>query len=112
MSSEIEPTSLGDRFESFLRARHPTKTAANVSADTLGRCSAFQVGKWLERVSVPNGAAMAVLTEVYGPEFLAAIIPSPPAWLNAALRAERAARIEAEIARRQREIDELKSAAL
>lgn len=112
MSWVIEPKTLGARVEEFLRARHPIKTAANVAAETDGRCSAFQVGKWLEGASAPNGAAMAALIATYGPEFLAAIIPSPPAWLDAALRAQRAASIEAEIARRQREIDELKSAAL
>jgi hypothetical protein len=108
MSSEDRPNKLGNRIELFLRRRHPSKTVANVAAET--GCTTHQVGKWLEGASAPNGAAMTALIAAYGPEFLAAVMPDAPAWLDAALQAERRAQIDAKIAQRRREIEELTSA--
>lgn len=97
----IDPKIFGDAVAEFLRARHPTKTAANVAADT--GCTPAQVEKWLERASSPNGVALARLIHAYGPSFLSAVLP-PSDWLDDArnrqqegeLLAERAA-IEARI---------------
>lgn len=93
---------------SFLRSRHPQKTAVNVAAET--GCSVDQVEKWLERSSLPNGHGCLALVAAYGPEFLCAVIPSPPEWLNAAHREARRQRLEAEISARQAELDALRSA--
>jgi hypothetical protein len=108
-SSVVAQTVLGDRLKAFLRRLHPSKTAMNVAADT--GCSAAQVEKWLEAGTLPNCVAMMRLIAAYGPEFLAAMFEAPPAWIVAACVAERGARIDSEIAQREREIDDLKSQA-
>lgn len=79
----------------------------NVAADT--GCSAAQVEKW--STSLPGFIATMRLIAAYGPEFLAALFENPPAWIVAACAAERGARIDSEIARRERELEELKSQA-
>lgn len=97
MSGVTDPRNLGRAVEGFLRARYPSKTVDNVVADT--GLSPHQVGKWLEGAHAPSGVAFARLTLVYGPEFLAAVFPSRPAWVERAvdehrlecLKAERAA---------------------
>lgn len=108
-SGAFDPKVIAPRIAMFLRSKHPTKTAVHVAAD-IG-CGVPQAEKWLELASLPNCAAFMRLISGYGPEFLAALFPTTPAWLDAALNAERAARIDEEIARRQREIEELMSRA-
>lgn len=105
-ASTDAPTTVGDRIGDFLRARHPSKTAENVAAET--GCSVDQVEKWLERGSAPNAPAMCRLIAAYGPEFLCAAMHSPPDWLHMAVRAERSRALEAEIQQRQRELDRLR----
>ena len=97
MSWGIEPKVLGEKTQNFLKSRHPQKTAANVVIDTDGRLKEAQIERWLEGVSAPSGAALIVLISAYGPEFLAAVLQNPPAWLDAARRSESVARIDAEI---------------
>ena len=101
MSWEIDPKVLGELVQSFLRRRHPTKTAAAVVAATDGRLKEHQVQRWLEGVSAPSGAALVTLISAYGPEFLAAVFPSAPEWLDAACRTAQLARIDQEIAELQ-----------
>ena len=45
---------------------------------------------------------------VFGPEFLAATLDNPPAWLDAASRQEMAARLQSEIAERERRLADLR----
>lgn len=90
----------------FLRQRHPLKTPDCVAADT--GVPAGTVQKWLDRGSAPSVAHYCRLWLAYGPEFLAATIENAPAWLDAAHRAEAAARIEAEIEARQSALAELR----
>ena len=102
MSWEIDPKVLGDLVQSFLRRRHPAKTALSVVAATDGRLKDHQVQRWLEGASAPSGAALMTLISAYGPEFLAAVFPSAPAWLDAACR-------DAQITRLEKEIQELQA---
>lgn len=90
-----------ERIIAFLRSRYPTKTADNVAADTgLG---APTVQTWIDRCTAPNIVGIIALTSAYGPDFLTACMGErAPAWLSAAHR-------EAEAARIDREIEELKA---
>ena len=101
MSWDNDPKVLGDLTQNFLRRRHPAKTASAVVAATDGRLKEHQVQRWLEGASAPSGAALVTLISAYGPEFLAAITPHAPAWLDAACRTAQVARIEQEIAELQ-----------
>ena len=92
-------------LESFLRARHPFKTAAHVAADT--GCSIEQVRKWLAGAAEPNHSATLRLIAAYGPEFLAAVMPQRFEWLDEGVRAARRAALKSEIAARERELESL-----
>lgn len=85
-----------ERVCAFLREAYPTKTADSVAADT--GIPAARVRKWLEGKAYPSGAAVVLLTAAYGPEFLCAVMDSPPAWLTEAGRAQARARISTQIA--------------
>ena len=88
---------VADRVCDFLRAAYPDRTAANVHADT--GVSAKTVEKWLARISAPGAAHLVVLVTVYGPEFLSAVLPRRPAWLDSAEREREHARLKADIDR-------------
>jgi hypothetical protein len=96
-------TDLAERIVAFLRRRSPFKTGEAVAADT--GIAASTIGKWLEGTTVPGGVAFVRLVAAYGPEFLYATMASPPAWLDAAARAERQARLQSEIAALQRRLE-------
>jgi ubiquinone biosynthesis protein UbiJ len=93
----------------FLRQRYPSKTPDHVAADT--GVPAGTVQKWLDRGSAPSVAHYTRLWLAYGPEFLAATIERAPAWLDAAHRAEEAARLKAEIAAREARLAKLEEGA-
>ncbi|RVU17471.1 hypothetical protein [Methylobacterium oryzihabitans] len=80
----------------WLRSTHPSKTAACVAAD-LG-VPVDTVTKWLAREALPNGRTVVLMTCVYGPEFLAALLHHPPDWLDAAVRQADLARLHARLA--------------
>lgn len=96
-----------DRLKAFLRRIHPSKTAMNVAADT--GCSVAQVEKWLVGEALPNCLATMRLISAYGPDFIAAMFGAEPAWLAAACAADRAKKIDLEIARREHELAELRA---
>ncbi|KMO18882.1 hypothetical protein QR78_14285 [Methylobacterium indicum] len=80
---------------------YPSRTADCVAADTSLKAETIQ--KIIDRASVPNGLTMIVLAAAYGPEFLVACMGDKvPAWLSTAHR-------EAEAARIDREIEDLKA---
>lgn len=85
-----------DRVCAFLRSVYPSKTADQVAADT--GIAAGTVRKWLEAKASPSGAAVVLLTAVYGPEFVCAVMDQPPAWLHENARRAERARIEAQMA--------------
>lgn len=91
-----ERQSLGERVVTFLRMRHPVKTADNVAADT--GIPVNTIKTWLQRSSAPDAEGYTLLWVAYGPEFLAALPDRPPAWLQDIRRAQEAAQLKAEIA--------------
>lgn len=105
MCSEFAPKDLGERVANFLRARHPSKTAANVAAET--PFTEHRVKAWLEMRAAPDGIAIVIMTGVYGPEFLAAVMPQKFAWIDESARKARGERIDAEIAALMREREQL-----
>ncbi len=80
----------------FLRARHPTKTAESAAAET--GIAAETIRCWLKGAAKPGCAHLLALIGSYGPEFLMAVYPAAPRWLEAAHRAERQRALEDEIA--------------
>lgn len=98
-SHEIESRerqSLGERVVTFLRARHPMKTADNVAADT--GIPVNTVKTWLNRASAPDGDGYTKLWVAYGLDFLAALPDVQPPWLQDIRRELEAAHLKAEIA--------------
>jgi hypothetical protein len=72
------------RLATFLRRRHPFKTAIAVEA-TCG-VSEAAVKKLLTRGSMPSFTNLGRLLGAYGPELLAEIMIDPPEWLREAAR--------------------------
>ena len=100
------PTDVGQRLVHFLRSLYPSGTAKNVARDT--GLTVASVEKLLERQSAPNSAGFVAFTLAYGPDFLGAVLPRAPAWLDRAMRAERQADLENKIEAAQRELEELR----
>ncbi|WP_029065605.1 hypothetical protein [Labrenzia sp. DG1229] len=78
-----------DRLSRFFRDRYPTATAAAVAAD-LG-VSLRTVEAWLgSSPREPKATQIIKAIWIYGPDFLAVLLPEPPQWLSeAALEEER-----------------------
>ncbi|GEP12276.1 hypothetical protein MMMDOFMJ_1645 [Methylobacterium gnaphalii] len=91
-----------DGLVRFLRAQHPDKTPAAVSA--LTKLPIDTVKNWMVGRAAPNGRAMLVLACVYGPEIMVAMLRDPPGWLDAAARAAEQARLETQLAELQAKI--------
>lgn len=84
------------RLMGHLRRTYPLKTAEAVAAAT-----GWPVGtvrKWLDLTTSPSGPALLALVAAYGADFLGAAFECPPEWLDAGRRADRLARLRAEIA--------------
>lgn len=92
-----------DRVVAFLTARHPIKAAEAIEAET--GIAASTARKWLSGSSRPSFVACLTLIQVYGPEFLAAIMPCPPVWISRAASAADAERTRAQIDALQRRLD-------
>lgn len=90
----------------FLRATHPSKTAASVSAAT--GLPAETVKKWLAGEAAPSGSAMLSLICAYGPDLIHAAVPRAPIWLSAAARAQRRDLIAAQLADLQNQMNALR----
>lgn len=89
--------SLGERVTTFLRGRHPVKTADNVAADT--GIPVNTIKTWLQRGSAPDADGYTLLWLAYGPDFLAGIVDGrAPQWLIEARRDYEAAELKAQIA--------------
>lgn len=88
---------LGERVASYLRAKHPEKTAPYVASE-IG-VSAETVRKWLEQGSVPNGAAMLALIRRYRMSFVDVVLgDDADEWIAELARQEEQERLEAEAA--------------
>lgn len=86
-----------------LRRMRPRKTADHVADDL--RLPARTVQNWLDGRASPNASAFARMVLAYGPDFLAAVLPKCPGWLDRAARAEKRAALAGEIARLEAELD-------
>lgn len=76
-----------DRLAGFFRDRYPTATAAAVAAD-LG-VSLRTVEAWLgSNPREPKATQIIKAIWIYGPDFLAVLLPEPPQWLSEAAREE------------------------
>lgn len=84
------------RIADHLRSIHPSRTADNVAADT--GLATDTIRKWLGHQSLPSFAVLGVLIGTYGPEFVAAWMGEQPPWLDANVRAARAAELDRQIA--------------
>jgi hypothetical protein len=94
-----------ERIIAFLRDKHPSKTAENVSAETgLG---VETVQTWLDRGSAPGIVGAWALVSAYGPEFLCAAMERPPTWCSDVARELRLQQINAGIAALEAERAEL-----
>ena len=92
-------------FAAFLhRAYNNRDVAVNVAADT--GINQTTVEKWLAEASLPQAHHLVRLIGVYGPEMLAALIPTKLGWLDEAVQHDKAQRIRADIARLQAELDQ------
>lgn len=94
--SSGETKALGERIVAFLRKRHPSKTAANVSAEA--GLPTSTVAKWLEGAATPGLYAGLRLFDVYGPDLVAAAWPRQAGFLSTAARDAQREQIDAEIA--------------
>ena len=100
------PGDLATRVASYLRSIHPRKTAEEASA--LTGMSTQTIKTWLHGTSCPGGVALVRLIMTYGPDMLAAVCPTPPAWLDKAARDQRTAALEQDIADKRRQIEALR----
>ena len=107
-SCQIRPD--GGDVAAFLRSVYPVKTAASVEAAE--GISADTYRKWESAGCAPSHATTLRLILRHGPEFLAALVPEGerPDWLEGALKSQRQARLEAEIAERRKALEHLSAA--
>ena len=87
-----------ERTRAYLRELYPSKTAEQVSSDTQGLVGVETVRKWLQGKATPSGAAVVVLSAVYGPAFLVAVMDGPTDWMTEAGRTQARANLDAGIA--------------
>lgn len=85
-----------------LRRRRPGKTADLVAAD-IG-LPARTIQNWLDGRASPNASGFTRMVLAYGPDFLAAVLPECPSWLDSAARIEKRAALAGEIARLEAEL--------
>ena len=106
MSCELSAKTLGEQVVRFVRRRHPTKTAANIAAETgLGE---KQIKAWLEGRAAPGSVAILRLIATYGPEFQSEIMPVHLSWLDNAVMQAREDALLSEIEARQKQLAELR----
>lgn len=105
----FDTTFVGARACAFLRRLYPARTVDNVVADLSGwSVKPATIAKMLERQTAPGTVLWAALTCTYGPEFLAAVLPHAPAWLDAAHRAQRQEAFEHRLADLRRDFEDLR----
>lgn len=106
--SGFNTTNVGERACRFLRRLYPTRTAENIAADLAAwGVRTSTIAKMLERMTAPSAVMSAALICTYGPDYLAAILPACPDWLDKAKRDARTAQLETEIAEKRRELEAL-----
>lgn len=94
------------RFSEWLRSRWPTATAKSAAHD-IG-ANPRTIENWLSGVSTPSAPWILRLIALYGPDFLAAVMTDPPAWLDEAQIAQERASLQRDMIRlaaKQRELE-------
>jgi hypothetical protein len=81
------------KLRKFLRDKHPHDTAKSV-ARALGMKSHRTVGNWLEGAACPGFFACGAMIAAWGPEFINAVMTTPPDWASEALAREELAELE------------------
>ena len=90
-----------DRLAAFFRQKHPANTAASIALD-LG-VAVRTVEGWLgSSPSAPRAAVLIKGILVYGPEFLAVMLPETPDWLSEAAREDQRRKTLEQIAELER----------
>eukprot|EP00903_Cladosiphon_okamuranus_P001619 g1617.t1 len=93
------------KLAAFLRLKHPVNTAAEVASRV--PVPVRTVERWLSvSPSIPSTTAMLWLIWVYGPEFLAVLLPETPSWLTEAARLEARENAIREIAELEKLLDQ------
>lgn len=85
-----------EKVAAFLPKRHPYCLVRAVHEKT--GIAWKTIEKWFERGSTPSSAHFLVLIEIYGPEFLIAVIDDTDSWLRAAAIDQRDAQLRARVA--------------
>lgn len=101
--SDNSPTTVGERVAAFLRRHHPVKTATAVWAET--GIPEDTAEKLLERCSAPSTGNFLLMLEAYGPAFVTACLPNPPAWLSEAAHHARVDAARAAVAKAQADLE-------
>ena len=97
---------LGERIASYLRAKHPEKTAIYVASEV--GVSAETVRKWIEQGSVPNGAAMLALIRRYRMTFVDEVLgEDADEWIAELARQEALQQLERQAATVRQQMAEL-----
>lgn len=97
-------TAIAARVVAFLHARHPSKMADNVAAET--GISSNTIRAIEERQSAPSAAVLYRLAAIYGPDFLAQCFPGL-AWLGDAATRERQRALHARISAAHDELNRI-----
>lgn len=93
------------RVSRFLRATFPDDTAKRAAA-ALG-CSPRSVENWLMGASAPSALWIIAMIDAFGPDFLEAVMASPPAWVSRAIADRESADLAREIAALQARREQL-----
>ena len=103
----LESTNRGadTRLIRFLRSAYPGKTIDHVAED-LG-VPRGTAKNWVEGKSVPGFIHTLKLIAKYGPEFLVAVYPNAPRWLDQAYRDHQEAKLNSQIEALQRQLEKL-----
>ena len=95
-TKDLVPQSCGfdsAKLVEFLRTKYPKDTAKSV-ARALGVKSHRTVSNWLEGVACPGFFACGAMIAAWGPEFLSAVMVTPPDWASEALAREELSELE------------------
>jgi hypothetical protein len=76
-----------------------------VAADT--GVARSTVAKWIEGASLPGFIAGLRLIAAYGPEYLVAVYPNAPRWMDQAYRDHQEAKLTSQIEALQRRLEKL-----
>ena len=95
------------RAVNFIDRRYAGKAKPGAEFEAETGIAADNLRKWRDGATAPGWRHAIRMILIFGPEFLHATLDNPPAWLDAAARAEMAAKLRAEIDERERRLADL-----